>query len=145
MRAKPFFIAFFAVALLLGAVSVYMSATIEKADRTVTAFASPDGKYKAVRTMFSGGGPAPFCFDTISVLLAVYPDDIVERNKSYEMFSAPCDVPEKRATSPKVQWLSPTALQISYAAKTAGFNEKKLLMKPLDVTKTVHVTFVTHD
>jgi hypothetical protein len=145
VRAKPFFIVFFAVAALLGVVSVYMSATIDKADKAISAFVSPDGKYKAVRTMFSGGGASPFCFDSISVLLAVYPDDIVERNKSYEMFSAPCDAPEKRATSPKIEWLSPTALQISYAANTAGFNEKKAVMKPLDVTKVVHVTFVARD
>ena len=132
---------FFAVAALLGAVSVYMSATIDKADKAIFAFVSPDGKYKAVRTMFSGGGASPFCFDSISVLLAVYPDDIVERNKSYEMFSAPCDVPEKRASSPKIEWLSDRALQITYSPQAPGFNEKKAVKKHLDVTKSVKVTF----
>ncbi len=142
MKAKPFFIVFFAVAVLLGALSFYMGATIEKADKAVTSVVSPDNKFRAVRITLSGGEPSPFCFDSVSVLLAVYPDGFAERNKAYEVFSGPCDTPEKRATSPKIEWLSNTALQITYAAKAEGFNEKKAVKKHLDVTKTVRVTFV---
>lgn len=145
MRAKPFFIAFFAVAAGLGALSVYMSATIEKADKTVSALISPDRKYKAVRVTLAGGGAAPFCFDSISILPAVYPDEFAEHNKIYEVYSAPCDTPEHRTVSPKIEWLSNAAVKISYAAKAPGFSEKKLRMKPLDVTKFVHVTFAAHD
>lgn len=145
MRAKPFFIVFFAVALGLGALSVYMYETIEKADKAVSAVVSPDGKYKAVRISLSSNGKSPFCFDSISILLAVYPDSFAERNKGYEVYSASCDTPDRRAVSPKIEWLSPSAVKISYAAKAPGFNQKKSVMKPLDITDFVHVTFVAQE
>ena len=145
MKAKPFFILFFAVALGLGALSLYMYLTIEHADKAITTVVSPDKKFKAVRITFAGGEPKPFCFDSVSVLLAVYPDEFAERNKAYEVFSAPCDLPEKRAASPKIDWTTDRTLKITYAAKTPGFNEKKAVKKHLDVTKSVRVMFAGQD
>lgn len=142
MKAKPFFVAFFAVAVLLGAVSFYMSATIDKADTFIAAVNSPDGKYKAVKKTLSAGGASPFCIDSISILLTAYPGDYAERNKAYEVYSAACAAPDKRATLPKIEWRSPTAVTISYPAKPARPDDKQPKTKPLDVTKTVHVTFV---
>lgn len=141
MKAKPFFVLFFAVALGLGVLSLYMYLTIEHADKAIAAFVSPDKKFKAVRITLSGGAPKPFCFDSVSVLLAVYPDEFAERNKAYEVFSGPCDAPEKRAVSPKIEWKSDRALQITYSEQASGFNEKKAVKKHLDVTKSVKVTF----
>lgn len=141
MKAKPFLVLFFAVALGLGALSLYMYLTIEHADKTVTEFVSPDKKFKAVRIMLSGGAPNPFCFDSVSILLAVYPDGFAERNKAYEVFSGTCDVPERRAVSPKIEWLTDRTLRITYSPETPGFNEKKAVKKHLDVTKSVKVTF----
>jgi len=43
------------------------------------------------------------------------------------------------APSPKIEWLSDAALQISYAKPSAA---KPLKLKDADVTKAVHVTFV---
>lgn len=142
MKAKPFLILFFAVALGLGALSLYMYLTIEKADKSITAVVSPDKKFKAVRVTLAGGEPSPFCFDSVAVMLAVYPDEFAERNRAYEVFSGPCDAPEKRATSPKIEWKSDRTLQITYSPQAPGFNEKKAVKKHLDVTKSVKVTFV---
>lgn len=142
MKAKPFFILFFAVALGLGALSFYMYLTIEHADKTVTTVVSPDKKFKAVRLTLSSGGPPPFCIDTVALMLAVYPDEFAERSKAYQVFTGPCDTPERRATSPKIEWLSDRALQITYSPRAPGFNEKKANKKHLDVTKSVRVTFV---
>jgi hypothetical protein len=145
VKTKPFFVLFFAVVLGLGALSLYMYLTIEKADKAVATLVSPDRKFKAVRITLSGGAPKPFCFDSVSVMLTVYPDEFAERNKAYEVFSGPCDVPDKRAASPKIEWLSNTALQIAYSAKAPGFNESKAVKKHLDITKSVKVTFEARD
>lgn len=131
MKAKTFFIGFFAVVAVLASVSLYLSLTVDRADKTLTAFPAPDNKYKAVRITLSGDGPPPFCIDSIAVILGVYPDNFAERDKAYLVYSAPC------AASPKIEWLSNAALQISYAKNSAA-----KALKDHDVTKTVHVTFV---
>lgn len=59
-------------------------------------------------------------------------------------YSAPCDAPENRAASPKMEWLSQSTLRISYSPKSVGPGAKTV-MKDIDVTKTVHVTFVARD
>jgi hypothetical protein len=141
VKAKPFLILFFAVVLGLGALSLYMYLTIEHADKQIATVVSPDKKFKAVRITLSAGEPKPFCFDSVSVLLAVYPDEFAERNKAYEVFSGACDAPEKRAVSPKIEWKSDRTLQITYSEQASGFNEKKAVKKHLDVTKSVKVTF----
>ena len=41
----------------------------------------PTGKYKAVRVSLARGGAKPFCFDTISIFLSVYPDSFAEQRK----------------------------------------------------------------
>ena len=132
MKAKPFFIGFFAVVAVLASVSLYLSLTVDRADKTLTAFPAPDTKYKAVKITLSGDGPPPFCIDSIAVILGVYPDNFSERDKAYLVYSAPC------AASPKIEWLSNTELQISYTKNAAA-----KALKDHDVTKTVHVTFVT--
>ena len=140
MRAKPFLIGFLAVIVAAVAVSIYISRTVDKADKSVTAVASPDGKYKAVRISLAGGGAAPFCFDTVAIFLAIYPDSFAESDKTYEVYGAPCAAPAERAALPKIEWLSNSAVKITYAANAA--DTKKLRMQTLDASKFVHVTFV---
>lgn len=141
MKAKTFFIGFFAVVAVLAAGSLYLSLTVDRADKTLTAFAAPDSKYKAVKITLSGEGPPPFCIDSIAVILGVYPDDFAERDKAYLVYSGPCAA--DRAASPKIEWLSNTELQITYAKESAA--AKSPVIKDHDVTKTVHVTFVVRD
>jgi hypothetical protein len=142
VKAKPFLIFFFAVVVVVAAVSIYVSQTVRKADKTVAALASPDGRYKAVKVSLRRGGLRPFCFDSVSVFLSVYPDSFAESEKIYEVYRAPCAPPDRRADLPKLQWLSDSALQIAYAPDPSAPAKEKPLLKPLDASKFVHVTFV---
>jgi hypothetical protein len=87
----------------------------------------------------AGGGASPFCFDSIAVVFAAYPDSFAERDKAYEIYSGPCGVFADHQPSPKIEWLSNAALQITYANNSA----KKPKLKDIDVTKSVHVTFLS--
>ena len=145
MKAKPVIVSFLAVVAVLAAVSVYISMTVDRAEKAVVAFASPDGKYKAVKITMTGRGSSPFCFDSISLVFAAYPDSFAERDKAYEIYSGPCGSFANREPSPKIEWLSATALQITFSKGSGGLNKRKENFKTLDVTKTVQVTFVTHE
>jgi len=142
VKAKPFLIFFFAIVVGVAAVSIYVNQTIRKADKAVAALASPDGRYKAVKVSLRRGGLRPFCFDSISVFLSVYPDSFAESEKIYEVYRAPCAPPERRAELPKLQWLSDSALQIAYAPDPSAPGKEKPLMKALDASKFVHVTYL---
>jgi hypothetical protein len=142
VKAKPFLIFFFAVVAGVAALSIYVSQSIRKTDKSVAAVASPDGRYKAVKVSLARGGLKAFCFDSISVFLAVYPDSFAESEKIYEVYRAPCAPPNRRAELPQMQWLSDSTLQIAYASNPAAPAEEKPLMKPLDASKFVHMTFV---
>ena len=136
MRSKALIAGFFAAVALAAAASIYVSATTDKATKTLSALASPDGKFKAVKVTLSEGGAKPFCFDSVSVMLAAYPDDTADRQKAYEVYAAPCGKFADGA-SPKIEWQSSTALQITRAAAPGT---KPARTKNIDVTKTVQVT-----
>jgi hypothetical protein len=139
VKAKPFLIGFLAVMACLVAASIYFAATVNKADKSISAVASPDGKYKAVRFTVSGDRPAPFCVDTISIFLSVYPDSFAASESNYEVYAAPCAAPDKRSAMPKIEWLADSAVQITYAP---GLDETKPRMKNHDASLFVRVTFV---
>jgi hypothetical protein len=141
VKAKPFIVSFLAVVAAIAAGSIYFSATVDKAAKSIAVVVSPDGKYKAVKVTLVGGGASPFCFDSVSVIFAAYPDSFAERDKAYEIYSGRCRSFADREPSPKIDWLSNTALQITHANNPA----KKPKLKDIDVTKTVHVTFAAHD
>jgi hypothetical protein len=138
VKAKPFFIGFFAVVAVLAAVSLYLSLTVDRAEKSFAAVAAPDNKYKAVKITLTRAGTPPFCVDGIAVILGVYPDDFAERDKAYEVYAAPCGRFADGTPSPKIDWLSNTALQISYAKPSTAKPPK---LRDADVTKAVHVTF----
>lgn len=145
MRAKTFLVFFFAVVAGVAALSIYVNQAITKADKSISAAASPDGRYKAVKVSLARGGLKAFCFDSISVFLSVYPDGFAESEKIYEVYRAPCAPPSLRAGLPKMQWLSNSALQIAYAPDPSAPAKEKPLMKALDASKFVHVTFVARE
>ena len=64
----------------------------------------------------SQGGDAPFCYSSVSVYLAVYPNDFAESEKSYQVYWAPCATPAKAADVPKVEWLAKDQLRVTYTA-----------------------------
>jgi hypothetical protein len=145
VRGKPLIIGLLAVVAVLAAVSIYISATVDKPEKFVSALASPDGKYKAVKLTLVAGGSSSFCFDSIAIILAAYPDNFAERDKAYEIYAGPCGSFANREPSPKLEWLSGSALQITYAVNTVGAGARKVNLKNIDVTKTVRVTFVVHE
>jgi hypothetical protein len=141
VRPKPFIVGLLAAMVVAVAVSVYLAATASRVDKTVTAFPSPDGRYKAVRVTLARGGSKPFCFDSISVFLSVYPDSFAESEKAYQVYMAPCAAPAARANLPKLEWLSNSALRITHPADLTDQAKRHLRM--LDASKFVHVSFVT--
>ncbi len=141
MKAKPFIVSFLVVVAVIAVFSVYLSTIVDRIEKSITAVLSPDKKMKAVKLSLSGGGKSPFCIDSISVMLAVYPDEFAESRKEYEVYSAPCARSANGEPLPKIEWHSPAALQVTYAAGVM----KKLKMKDIDVTKSVHVTFVARE
>jgi hypothetical protein len=145
VRSKPFVIGFLAAVAVVAAVSAYVSMTIDKVEKTVTAVVSPDGRHKAVRLTVARGGAALFCFDTIAIFLSVYPDNFAESDSAYEIYGAPCAAPDKRAALPKIAWLSNTAVEITYAPGPAAADAKMPRMKTLDASKFVHVNFVAQE
>jgi hypothetical protein len=141
VRAKPFLIGFLCVMAALVAGSIYLAATVEKADKSAAAVASPDGKYKAVRVTTSGDNPVPFCIDTIAVFLTVYPDSFAVSERNYEVYGAPCAAPDKRKDLPKIEWLSDKAVQITYAPAA----DKPPRLKERDASLFVNVTYVKQE
>jgi hypothetical protein len=142
VKAKLVVIGLLVAIVGVAAVSIYVSATIDKIDIAVAAVSSPDGRYKAVRVTLARGGAAPFCVDSISIFLSVYPDNFAENDKTYEVYAAPCAAPAKRAGLPRVAWLSNTAAQITYALASPAAGATQPRMKSLDASHFVHVTFV---
>ncbi|MBI3705355.1 MAG: hypothetical protein HY244_16275 [Rhizobiales bacterium] len=142
MKAKPFIVGFLVVVAAIAAFSIYLSSIVDRTEKTIAAVLSPDKKMKAVKLSLSGGGGrSPFCLDSISVMLSAYPDEFAESRKEYEVYSAPCARSANGEPSPKIEWHTATALQITYAAGVM----KMLKMKETDVTKSVHVTFVARE
>jgi hypothetical protein len=142
VKAKPFLLGFFAGVVTVAAVSIYVSMTVDKAQKIFAAVASPDGKYKAVRLTITRGGTPPFCLDTISIFLSVYPDNFAEGDKTYEVYAAPCARPALRAELPQIIWLSDRSVQVTYKPSEAAGDAMKLRTKALDASKFVHLTFV---
>ena len=140
MKAKPFLIGFICAMLALVAGSIYLAVTTDRADKALVAVASPDGKYKAVRLTVSNDTPAPFCVDTIAIFLSVYPDSFVASDSSYEVYSAPCAAPDKRAALPKIEWTANNKVTITYAPEPDAAKSPRL--KDRDMSLFVDVSYV---
>ena len=141
MKSKSFIVGFLIVVTAIAMFSIYLSTIVDRTETSFTDVLSPDKKMKAVKLTLSGGGRAPFCIDSISLMLSVYPNEFAESRKEYEIYSASCGTFANGEPSPKIEWRSATALQVSYAANAA----KKLKIKDRDVTKSVLVTFIAQD
>ena len=141
MKTKPFLIGFLAVMAAVVAASVYLSLTVEPANKSFVAVKSPDGRYKAVLASLTRADDPKFCADSIAIFLSVYPDSFVESDKVYEVYAAPCAAPEGRVPPPELKWLSNTALRITYSPAPKA-DAAKVKMKPLDASKYVHIEYV---
>jgi hypothetical protein len=142
VNSKIFTIGFIAAIAVAAAVSIYMSATVDKVDKTFTAFVSPDGRYKAVRLSLARGGKSPFCFESISIFLSVYPNNFAESEKAYQVYASPCATPAKPADAPQIEWLSNSALRITYTPAPPGFDTSKLRRRLVDASEYVRIEYV---
>ena len=141
VTSKRFIIGFAAAIAVAAAVSIYVSATVDKVDTTFTAFPSPDGRYKVVLLSLAGGGKTPLCFESISVFLSVYPDSFAESEKAYQIYASPCATPANPAAAPQVEWLSNTALRITYTPAPAGLDVSNLRRRLVDASKYVRIEY----
>jgi hypothetical protein len=142
VRSKPFIVGFIAAIAVVAGVSIYVNATIDKVDKSLTAFPSPDGRYKAIRLSLARGGRAPFCFESVSLYLAVYPDSFADSEKAYQVYASPCATPAKPGNAPQIEWLSNRALRITYTPAPAGLDTGKLRRRLVDASEFVHISYV---
>jgi len=66
---------------------------------------------------------------------------VVESDKVYEVFTAPCATITGRVPPPQMAWESNTQLRITYSPPPVP-DRGKVKTKPLDASKFVHVTYV---
>ncbi len=136
MKSKSFIILAGCIVVAVGAFSAWLAATVPQADKRVTSLVSPDKHFRAVRVSIAGGGDMPFCTDSISVMLAVYPEMFAEKGRTYEVFNAPCDKSD-RTNMPKFEWVSDREMRITFRPTGAGDPRKRRI----DVTNTVKILF----
>jgi hypothetical protein len=117
-----------------------------KPDRYVSTILSPNGKFKAAKiTYTSGGAISPHCDDTILIMPASMPDDVAEREKRYEVFSAECDTFADHSRSPNVEWISDGHLQITFSINSTALTPNKVSLKKIDASGSVRLNFVAHE
>jgi len=142
VKSKILIIGFGAVLVFVAAVSVYVSRTVDPVEKTITAVAAPDGRYKAVIFRLAQGGDAPFCYESVSIYLAIYPDDFAESEKGYQVYWSPCATPAKKADAPTVKWLASDAVEITYTPGPPASDPTKLRKRVVDASRYVTVTYV---
>jgi hypothetical protein len=124
LKAKSTLLTFFALGVLMVGITIYYAATIDRAERELVTVEAPDGRYKAVRMRVHGDKPEPFCVDTVSIYLSIYPESFAASKRAYEVYGAPCATPSKDAPLPKIEWTSNKTVRIAYAAP-AGKEPRK--------------------
>jgi hypothetical protein len=110
---------------------------------------SPDGKLKAAVLTFAGGGAlSPFCYEKVAIIPASATDHEVTDNR-FEVYSGPChgfaprnDIIEP---SPRLDWLSDTALRITISINATAVQPIKVDMKKQDASGKVRIEFLAHD
>jgi hypothetical protein len=117
-----------------------------KPDRYVSAVLSPNGNFRAAKITYAGGGAiSPYCDNTILIVPSSTSDDVAEREKRHEVFSAECDTFADHSNSPKVEWISDGNLQITFSINSTALTSHKVSLRKIDASGSVHVTFVAHE
>jgi len=110
---------------------------------------SPDGKLKAAVLTFAGGGAlSPFCHEKVSIIPASATDHDVTDSR-FEVYSGPCDgfAPKNNIVdqSPKLEWLSDTALRITISINATAAQPRKVELKKQDASGKAKIEFLAHD
>lgn len=138
MKPRFVLLLFLVLGLLMVGVTIYVAATIDRAERDIVTVVAPDGKYKAVRMRVYGDKPEPFCVDTIAIYLSLYPESFVASKGIYEVYGAPCAEPAKRDVLPKIEWTAHNAVRITYAP----VGDKPPRMRQKDASLFVDIEWV---
>jgi hypothetical protein len=142
LNSKTLIIAFAAVMAVAAATSIYVSRTVDRVEKTITAVAAPDGRYKAVILRLSQGGKAPFCYESVSIYLSVYPDNFAESEKGYQVYWSPCATPANATDAPAVTWLANDKAQITYTPGPPPADPTRLRKRVVDASRYVTVSYV---
>ena len=142
VNSKTLIIGFAVAVALVAALSIYVSKTIDPVEKTVTAVVAPDGRYKAVVVSLAQGGDAPFCYESVSIYFAIYPNDFAESEKSYQVYWSPCATPAKPADKPKAEWLASDEVRITYTQGPPAADAAKLRKRAVDASRSVKVSYV---
>ena len=141
MNSRTLIAGFAAAVALAAAASIYVSRTVDPVEKTIRAVPAPDNRYKAVVVWLSQGGDAPFCYASVSVYLAIYPNSFAESEKSYQVYWAPCATPAKSDDVPTVEWLAKDKLQVTYTPGPPAKDATKLRRRVVDASRNVQVTY----
>jgi hypothetical protein len=142
VNSKTLIIGFAVAVALVAALSIYVSKTIDPVEKTVTAVVAPDGRYKAVVVSLAQGGDAPFCYESVSIYFAIYPNDFAESEKSYQVYWSPCATPAKPADKPKAEWLANDEVRITYTQGPPAADAARLRKRAVDASRSVKVSYV---
>jgi len=145
MNSKIFIIAGAAAIALAGAASFYVSRTIDPVEKSIQSVTAPDGRYKAVAFRLSQGGTAPFCYDTVSIFLAIYPDSFAESEATYRVYWSRCATPADPADAPKLEWLSKDSVRITYTAGPPAKDPRRERKRTVDASEAVKVAYVERE
>ena len=110
---------------------------------------SPDGKLKAAVLTFAGGGAlSPCCYRKVLIVPVAATDQEVADSR-FEVYSGPCDGFAPRndiiEPSPRLDWLSDTALRITISINATAVQPTKVDMKKQDASGKVRIEFLAHD
>jgi hypothetical protein len=142
VNSKLLIIAGAVAVAIAAAVSFYVSRTVDPVEKSIHAAAAPGGRYKAVTVRLSQGGVAPFCYDTVSIFLAMYPDSFAESEKAYQVYWSPCETPANPADAPNVEWLSKDSARITYTPGPPAKDPSKLRKRVVDASRAVKIAYV---
>jgi hypothetical protein len=142
VNSRTLIVGFAVVVAIVAGVSIYVSRTIDPVEKTVTAVPAPDGRYKAVVFRLTQGGDAPFCYESVSIYLAMYPDYFAESEEGYQVYWSPCAAPAKAADAPQVEWLANDKARITYTPGPPASDPSKLRRRVVDASRYVSLTYV---
>ncbi|MBK5183248.1 hypothetical protein [Paraburkholderia domus] len=105
-------------------------------------FPSPDGNYRAeLLTWAGGGGISPYCHQALLVVPASVDVGQAGLASRYTVYTGECDDFSDHGFSPKIVWMSSTALHVSFSINSTATLPATVRLKKIDVTGTVRVEF----
>jgi hypothetical protein len=145
VNARVLVVGLIAISVLTVAASIYFRSTVVPFDKSFSAVPSPNGRFKAVRLAVTRKTPPPYCEASVSIFLAIYPDNFAETEREYRVYDAPCPLPPDPANLPAVAWLADDAVQVTYTPGPPATDVSKLRRWSVDASRAVRVSYVERE